>query len=90
MHDLRAIGLIKLKAILFVCAGSLACALLLLDHRSLRFVFLLATAIWCFCRAYYFVFYVIEHYIDPSYKFSGLLSFARHWLLPQANNRRTR
>jgi hypothetical protein len=32
--------------------------------------------VWSFCRFYYFAFYVIEHYVDPSYRFSGLLSFA--------------
>ena len=32
-------------------------------------------AVWCFCRFYYFAFYVIEHYVGASYRFSGLLSF---------------
>jgi hypothetical protein len=40
---------------------------------------LLVVAIWSFCRFYYFAFYVIEKYIDPSYKFSGLISFAKYW-----------
>jgi hypothetical protein len=31
-------------------------------------------AVWCFCRLYYFAFHVIEHYVDASYRFSGLLS----------------
>jgi hypothetical protein len=31
-------------------------------------------AIWAFCRAYYFAFYVIENYIDPKFRFAGLLS----------------
>ena len=30
------------------------------------------------CRAYYFAFYVIERYADPSFKFSGLWSFVRY------------
>lgn len=37
---------------------------------------LLALSIWGFCRAYYFAFYVIEKYVDPEFRFSGLLSFA--------------
>ena len=28
-----------------------------------------------FCRSYYFAFYVIERYMDPGYRFSGLGSF---------------
>ena len=34
--------------------------------------------IWAFARAYYFAFYVIEHYIDPLHRFSGLLDFLRY------------
>lgn len=37
-------------------------------------------AIWAFCRAYYFAFYVIGRYIDPTYKFAGLYSAVK-WLL---------
>ena len=39
---------------------------------------LLAVAVWCFARFYYFAFYVIEHYVDPGYKFAGLWSFVRY------------
>ena len=41
---------------------------------------LMVIAIWAFCRAYYFAFYVIEHYFDPSYRFAGLGSFVRYAL----------
>jgi ABC-type sugar transport system permease subunit len=41
---------------------------------------LMAVAIWAFCRAYYFAFYVIEHYVDPSHRFAGLGSFIRYAL----------
>ena len=39
-------------------------------------VLLLAVSVWCFCRFYYFAFYVIEHYVDSNYRFAGLWSFA--------------
>ena len=39
---------------------------------------LLAVAIWAFCRAYYFAFYVVEHYADPAFRFAGLLAFVRY------------
>ena len=42
--------------------------------------FLLAVALWAFCRFYYFAFYVIEKYVDPSYRFAGLGSFALYLL----------
>lgn len=56
----------------------LACTLLLMERPTLKVAMLLVVAIWCFCRAYYFVFYVIEYYVDQSYRFSGLISFARY------------
>ena len=39
---------------------------------------LLAIAVWSFCRLYYFAFYVIENYVDDSYRFSGLWSFVKY------------
>lgn len=60
------------KGMLFVVLGALASILLLAQHPDLRTAGLLAIAIWAFCRAYYFAFYVIQHYIDPAYRFAGL------------------
>ena len=66
------------KAALFVVIGTTACVLILVDDPDWRIAALLALAIWAFCRAYYFAFYVIEKYIDPSYRFSGILSAIKH------------
>jgi hypothetical protein len=68
------------KALLFLLVGVSAGALLLLEVPTLRAGILLGLAVWGFCRFYYFVFYVIEHYIDPSYRFSGLTSVAHYWI----------
>ena len=76
MKDLTSATWIKVKGILFLLLGITAAALLVLENPSWKIVGLLALAIWCFCRFYYFAFYVIEKYVDPSYKFSGLWSFA--------------
>ena len=64
-----------LKAIAFLVIGIASAALLMFESPTLRVGVLLAITVWAFCRAYYFAFYVIERYIDPSYRFSGLLSF---------------
>ena len=80
MKDLTDSRWIKLKGILFLLIGLLASALLLIEHPEIKTVVLLAIAVWCFCRFYYFAFYVIEHYVDPSYRFSGLWSFGRYLL----------
>ena len=66
------------KAILFVLIGVSSCALILVELPTLRIFVLLCLAIWSFCRAYYFAFYVLEHYIDPSFRYSGLFSLVRH------------
>src|SRR5579864_5759300 len=76
MKDLTSPRWIKLKGILFLCIGFLAATLLILEAPSVKAGVLLAIAIWCFCRFYYFAFYVIEHYVDPGYRFSRLWSFA--------------
>ena len=80
MKDLTDPFWIKLKGGLFLVLGLLAAALLLVDAPTLKDAGLLVLAIWCFCRAYYFAFYVIEHYVDPGYKFSGLGSFVKYLL----------
>jgi hypothetical protein len=56
----------------------MASGLLILEQPTFRVVVLLAIAVWCFARAYYFAFYVIEHYVDPTYRFAGLWSFVRY------------
>jgi hypothetical protein len=78
MKDLSNPFWIKLKGLLFLFIGFAAAILLFLDNPTLRTAVLLVIAIWSFCRFYYFAFYVIEKYVDPGYKFSGLLSFARY------------
>ena len=80
MKDLTNPRLIKLKGGLFLFAGIVAAALLIFENPTLRTAALLVITIWCFCRAYYFAFYVIEHYVDPNFHFSGLGSALRHLL----------
>jgi len=76
MADLKSPRLINLKGALFLTLGLLSVGILLTKIGSWQNALLLGLSIWAFCRAYYFAFYVIEHYIDPSYKFAGLGSFA--------------
>ena len=78
MGDIKDIRLLYLKGFLFLLLGLFALALILWEHRDLRLAFLLGVAIWSFCRAYYFAFYVIEHYVDPTYRFAGLGSFVSY------------
>lgn len=85
MKDLTDSRWIKLKGILFLLIGLFSATLLVLEMPTLKIGVLLAISIWCFCRFYYFAFYVIEHYVDPGYRFSGLWSFACYLLKRRRN-----
>ena len=83
MKDLTDPRWIKFKGILFLGVGVAASALLLVEAPTLRVATLLVITVWCFCRAYYFAFYVIEKYVDRAYRFSRLSSAARYLCSPK-------
>jgi hypothetical protein len=85
-RDLTSPRLLYFKGILFVFCGMLAAGLILFESPNLRTAALLALAIWCFARAYYFAFYVIEHYVDPKFRFAGLFSFLRYIISSSENS----
>ncbi|MDB6074778.1 MAG: hypothetical protein JWO89_2418 [Verrucomicrobiaceae bacterium] len=78
MSDLKDPRWMWCKAVLLLMIGLLAGGLVWLESPNLRTFALLAVCVWGFCRAYYFVFYVIQHYIEPQYRFAGLLDFVRY------------
>lgn len=78
MKNLTDVRWIKFKGVLFLLLGLLSAALLFLQRPTLSAALLIVVAVWSFCRFYYFAFYVIEHYVDPSYRFAGLSSVARY------------
>ena len=83
-RDLRNPRWMYLKASLFVlmtllCGG----ALLIEESRVFRLGYILLL-IWSSARAHYFAFYVIERYIDPGYRFSGIYSLCRYLLRPRS------
>jgi hypothetical protein len=78
MKDLTNPNWIKFKGLLFLLLGFSSAVLLILERPAFKVIVLLTISIWCFCRFYYFAFYVIEHYVDPAYRFSGLWSFAAY------------
>ncbi len=80
MGDLRDPRWMYLKAVLFVLGGLLAGSLVWMECPTVQVAVLLGVMAWCFARAYYFAFYVIERYVDPGFKFSGLFDFARYVL----------
>ncbi len=88
MADIRSPRLLYLKGALFLFLGLLAAGLLIAEHPNWKFAALLALAIWSFARAYYFVFYVIQHYIDPEFTFAGLWAFAQYLFHRRATDKK--
>ena len=78
MADLKKPSLMYLKAVLFCTIALCAAIILVLRDPSWTTVLLVLLVAWASARAYYFVFYVIEKYIDDDYKFSGITSFVRY------------
>lgn len=75
MTDITNPKLLWAKGVLFLVLALAASLLLVIEAASVKVAVLLAVSVWAFCRAYYFAFYVIERYVDPGYRFSGLTSF---------------
>jgi len=71
-RDLKSTRLMKLKALLFVLITLVASGLLLLRTPEIGSALLLLVALWAACRAYFFLFYVLEHYVDPTFRYRGI------------------
>ena len=74
MRDLSSKGLIVAKGLMFLALAGMTATLLLLETPSLRVAALMAILVWASCRFYYFLFYVLHHYVDPSLRYAGLLA----------------
>ena len=89
MKDLASARWMYAKTALFVVVGLTCAALLIVQSPTIRTAALLAIAIWSFCRAYYFAFYVIESYLDTTYKYSGLISLLKYLVLEKRFKKET-
>ncbi|TWU00915.1 hypothetical protein [Stieleria varia] len=78
--DIQSPTLLYVKGSLFVLLGITSAGLLLLHSPHWKTAFLLGVCVWSSCRAYYFAFYVIEHYIDDGERYAGLLDFAKRFV----------
>ena len=76
--DITSPKILKLKGALFLLLGLLSAGILILPILSWTTVALLVIVIWSFCRAYYFCFYVMQHYADPQFRYRGLVDLAAY------------
>ena len=78
MGDLKIPKWIYLKGFLFLIILLLTSTWLVLEPKIWRRVLLVLLLIWSSARLYYFMFYVIENYVDEEYKFAGIVSFLQY------------
>jgi len=71
-------GWIILKGVLFLFILIAASGLVIFLDETTPRIFALLCVIWSSARIYYFFFYVIENYLDDSFKFTGLWAALRH------------
>lgn len=86
MSDLSSKTLIVVKGLLFAGIAGICSTILVVQSPRLTTVLLLALLIWSACRFYYFLFYVLEKYVDPTMRYAGLLDL----LLGMRQRRRQR
>lgn len=80
MMDITNPTLLKTKGALFLALGLFSSGILLCYAPDWKVALLLGLSIWAFCRFYYFAFYVLQHYADQSFRYSGLLDLIRYLL----------
>jgi hypothetical protein len=73
MADLKSKQWIVAKGVMFLGIAAATAALLLVETPSVKTAALLALLVWASCRFYYFLFYVLEHYLDPTLRYAGLM-----------------
>lgn len=78
--DIRSKPLLHAKGLLFLLAGLVAVGGILIESPTLRTAALLLIGIWCFCRFYYYLFYVLEHYAGRGRPYAGVLDALRYVL----------
>lgn len=73
MTDLKSKKWIVAKGVMFVGIAVVTAALILVEMPSVKLAALLTLLVWASCRFYYFLFYVLEQYVDPTMRYAGLL-----------------
>ena len=80
MSDLQSRAWIVFKGFAFLGIAIAAGVLVFLETPALRTAILVVLLAWSAARFYYFLFYVLEKYVDPSLRYGGILALLRAWL----------
>jgi hypothetical protein len=74
MTDLTSKKWIVAKGVMFAAIVVFTATLILVETPSVKLAALLIVLVWASCRFYYFLFYVLEHYVDPTLRYAGVLA----------------
>ena len=84
MADLKSPILIHLKGWLFLAILLVSGGIVLVQFPGWRVAVLLGLVAWSAARFYYYLFYVIEHYVDPDFRFAGICAAVKYLLTPKS------
>jgi hypothetical protein len=84
MADIKSPSLLIAKGLLFLLLACATAYLVWAELPTVRTALLLALLAWSASRFYYFLFYVLERYVDSSLRYAGI------WNLVAAIARRRR
>jgi hypothetical protein len=77
MGDLKHRGWIVAKGIMFILIVLLSGAGIILQDNPWLKLALLMVCLWAACRFYYFLFYVLEHYVGMHGPYTGILDLCQ-------------
>jgi hypothetical protein len=77
MADLKSSTWIIAKGVMFLGIALLSATLIVVEVPSPKIAALLAVLVWASCRFYYFLFHCLEHYVDPTMRYAGILDLLR-------------
>ena len=78
MGDLKDPRWMYLKAVLFLLIIMMSAGAPWVQNQQWQTAVLLVLTIWAAARLYYFMFYVVEKYVDGDYRFSGVFDFLKY------------
>lgn len=62
---------------MFLGIATITSALILFESPTIRTAVFLVLLVWAACRFYYFIFYVLERYVDSSLRYAGIVALVR-------------
>ncbi len=78
MKDITSKKLIVIKGLLFILIAAVSGIGIAIYCPRIEVIVLIVILIWASARSYYFLFYVLEKYVDPKLKYSGIIDLIKN------------